>query len=366
MAEQHDTLLVTPLHAHHTALGALMAPFGGWDMPIQYEGIIAEHRWCREQAALFDICHMGEFLFIGDIAASGLENLFTFSVAAIPVGRSKYGFLLNEQGGIIDDLIVFRLAEQQVLIVVNAATAPNDFLVMRSRLQGGEFCNISAATAKLDLQGPKSREVLTSICGEQAAQLPYFRFTSLDLLGVPAVISRTGYTGELGYELFLPTSKVVELWELLLADPRVKPAGLGARDLLRLEMGYSLYGSDLDEQITPLEAGLEAFVTFDRQFVGLEALVQQRATGVKRRKIAFTVNSRRAPRHGYEIQVGGRRIGNVTSGAFSPMLGCGIGMGYVDSDHAAVGTVLTICHERVSLEATVCTLPFYGGGSLRS
>jgi len=173
MAEPCDTLLVSPLNQQHRALGALMAPFGGWDMPIQYEGIIAEHRWCREQAALFDICHMGEFLFKGDIRASGLEDLFTFSVAAIPVGRSKYGFLLNEQGGIIDDLIVFRFAEQEAMIVVNAATAPHDFQVIRSRLSGGELVNISAATAKLDLQGPESRAVLTAICGEQAARLPY-------------------------------------------------------------------------------------------------------------------------------------------------------------------------------------------------
>ncbi|MDY0385377.1 glycine cleavage system aminomethyltransferase GcvT [Trichlorobacter sp.] len=366
MSGKSDSLSVTPLNSQHRALGALMAPFGGWEMPIQYEGIIAEHRWCREQAALFDICHMGEFLFKGDIPASGLEELFTFSVAAIPVGRSKYGFLLNEQGGIIDDLIVFRFAEQEAMIVVNAATAPHDFQVIRSRLHGGSLVNISAATAKLDLQGPESRGVLTTICGDQIAQLPYFRFVALDLLGVPAVVSRTGYTGELGYEIFLPAAKVAELWQLLLADPRVKPAGLGARDLLRLEVGYSLYSSDLDQQTTPLEAGLEAFVNFDKNFVGKAALLQQQAAGVARRKIAFTVNSRRAPRHGYQIQADGRTIGEVTSGVFSPMLGCGIGLGYVESAHAALGTALTVCQERVSLEATVCSLPFYSGGSLRN
>ena len=366
MSEQLMSLSVTPLHQQHLSLGALMAPFGGWEMPIQYEGILAEHRWCREQAALFDICHMGEFLFKGDFVASGLEDLFTFSVSAIPVGRSKYGFLLNEQGGIIDDLIVFRFAEQEAMIVVNAATAPHDFQVIRSRLTGGNLVNISAATAKLDLQGPQSRHVLTAICGEQVVQLPYFRFIVLDILGVPAVVSRTGYTGELGYEIFLPAAKVAELWELLLADPRVKPAGLGARDLLRLEVGYSLYGSDLDQQTTPLEAGLEGFVNLDKSFVGKDALLQQQAAGVTRRKVAFTVNSRRAPRHGYQIQANGRTIGEVTSGVFSPMLGCGIGMGYLESAYAALGTALTVCQERVSLDATVCGLPFYTGGSLRS
>lgn len=361
-----EQLAITPLNAHHRALGALMAPFGGWEMPIQYEGIIAEHRWCREQAALFDICHMGEFLFKGDILASGMEELFTFSVLSIPVGRSRYGFLLNDQGGIIDDLIVFRLAADQVMVVVNAATAPHDFQVIRSRLRNGDLVNISAATAKLDLQGPRSREVLSAVCGDQIAGLPYFRFVAMDLLGVPAVISRTGYTGELGYEIFLPVSIVAEVWELLLADPRVKPAGLGARDLLRLEMGYSLYGSDLNEQITPLEADLAAFVDFTTSFVGKEALLKQQNNGLARRKIAFTVNSRRAPRHGYQIQAKGRAIGEVTSGAFSPMLGCGIGLGYVEVDYAALGTSVDICHERVSLTATVCSLPFYHGGSLRS
>lgn len=366
MTELHDPLLVTPLNRQHRELGALMAPFGGWDMPIQYEGIIAEHRWCRERAALFDICHMGEFLFKGDIVASGLEDLFTFSVTAIPVGRSKYGFLLNEQGGIIDDLIVFRFAEQEAMIVVNAATAPNDFQVMRSRLRGGELCNISAATAKLDLQGPLSRDVLVAVCGEQVAQLPYFKFMALDLLGVPAVVSRTGYTGELGYEVFLPAAKVVELWELLLADQRVKPAGLGARDLLRLEVGYSLYGSDLDERTTPLEAGLASFVNFDKAFVGKPALLQQRTAGPTKSKVAFTVSSRRAPRHGYQIQVAGRTIGEVTSGVFSPMLGCGIGMGYVEAAFADQGTALTVVQDRVVLDATVCDLPFYTRGSLRA
>jgi len=230
MTDHAELLQLTPLHSRHRALGALMAPFGGWDMPIQYEGIIAEHRWCREQAALFDICHMGEFLFVGDIVAGGLEDLFTFSVTAIPVGRSKYGFLLNEQGGIIDDLIVFRLGLNEAMIVVNAATAPNDFNVIQSRLRGGQFTDISSITAKLDLQGPRSREVLVDLLGGWVAEIPYFRFVRQTVLGSPAIVSRTGYTGELGYEIFLPTDTVGELWDRLLADPRVKAAGLGARE----------------------------------------------------------------------------------------------------------------------------------------
>ncbi|BDV41411.1 aminomethyltransferase [Geotalea uraniireducens] len=360
-----DLLKNTPLVEEHCRRNALMAPFGGWNMPIQYEGIIAEHRWCREKAALFDICHMGEFLFTGDIVAGGLEDVFTFSVASIPVGRSRYGFLLNEQGGIIDDLIVFRLAEDEAMVVVNAATIDNDFAVINSRLTGGTFRNISAETGKLDLQGPLAREVLTTLV-PGIAGLPYFKFVKTTLLGAEAMVSRTGYTGELGYEVFLPAGKTVELWSRLLADERVKPAGLGARDVLRLEVGYSLYGSDIDETTTPLEAGLAAFVNFDKPFVGRDALLRQQTEGIRRAKVAFQVGSRRSPRHHYEICFEGRAVGTVTSGVFSPMLGCGIGIGFVTPEVAVVGAPLTIRHDRVSMDATAVELPFYRGGSLRA
>ncbi|KAA0895417.1 glycine cleavage system aminomethyltransferase GcvT [Oryzomonas rubra] len=361
-----EQLKQTPLCGRHEALKALMAPFGGWNMPIQYEGIIAEHAWCRAKASLFDICHMGEFLFEGDFAAGGLEDVFTFSVATIPVGRSRYGFLLNESGGIIDDLIVFRLAPDKAMIVVNAATAPRDLAVISTRLKGGAFTDISAQTGKLDIQGPLSRDVMVAAFGAEIAAIPYFRFTTMNILGVEAIVSRTGYTGELGYEIFIPSDKVVELWDQLLLDERVKPAGLGARDVLRLEVGYSLYGSDIDEATTPLEAGLEGFVDLSKNFVGKEALLRQKEQGVARRKVAFEVNSRRSPRHHYELCFSGEGVGTVTSGVFSPMLGRGIGLGFVRPDLASIGTPLTIIHERVSMEATVCELPFYRGGSLRS
>ena len=361
-----EQLQQTPLCSRHHDLKALMAPFGGWDMPIQYEGIIAEHTWCRTKSSLFDICHMGEFIFEGDFEAGGLEDVFTFSVKTIPVGRSRYGFLLNEHGGIIDDLIVFRLAEDKVMVVVNAATAPKDFAAIKSRLRGGSFTDISAATGKLDLQGPLSRDVLVSVFGDQVAAIPYFKFITMNMLGVEAIVSRTGYTGELGYEIFLPAEKTAELWDLLLKDERVKPAGLGSRDVLRLEVGYSLYGNDIDEITTPLEAGLEGFINFDKNFVGRDALLKQREQGVTRRKAAFRTANRRAPRHDYEIYSGAERVGTATSGVFSPMVGCGVGIGFVKPELTALGTVLEIRHERISMEATVCELPFYRDGSLRS
>jgi aminomethyltransferase len=361
-----DDLKSTPLFGEHETLKALIAPFGGWNMPIQYEGIIAEHRWCREKAALFDICHMGEFLFRGDIVASGLEDVFTFSVAGIPVGRSRYGFLLNERGGVIDDLIVFRLAEDEAMIVTNAATIAKDYAAIAARLKGGDLRDISALTGKLDLQGPLARGILAGAFGAEIAAIPYFKFIKMHLLDVEAIVSRTGYTGELGYEIFLPAEKAVELWRLLLYDERVKPAGLGARDLLRLELGYSLYGSDIDEEITPLAAGLAAFVNFNKEFPGRNALLKQQREGLTRVKTAFRVASRRSPRHNYEICHEGTPTGFVTSGAFSPMLGCGIGIGLVRPEAAVTGAPLTIRHDNVSMEATVCDLPFYTGGSLRS
>jgi len=361
-----EQLKLTPLSSVHRSMNALMAPFGGWDMPIQYEGIIAEHRACREGAALFDICHMGEFIFQGNLVADGLEDIFSFSVATIPVGRSRYGFLLNQSGGIIDDLIIFRLSEDRVMIVVNAATAPKDFAVIRDRLRGGSLTDVTDVTGKLDLQGPLSREIMTKLFGPTIGQIPYFKFITTEILGAPAIVSRTGYTGELGYEIFLPADKVAELWQLLLTENRVKPAGLGARDLLRLEVGYSLYGNDLSEEITPLEAGLESFVNFEKSFVGKDALLRQKEAGPSRVKVAFKVASRRSPRHDYSICAGDDTVGIVTSGAFSPMLGCGVGLGFVRPELAAIGTPLTICHEKVSMESTVCPLPFYSGGSLRS
>ena len=362
-----EDLKATPLRADHEKLKALMAPFGGWLMPIQYAGIIAEHRWCREKAALFDICHMGEVLFKGDPVADGLEEVFTFSVKGIPVGRSRYGFLLNEDGGVIDDLIVFRLAEDEAMIVVNAATAENDFAVIRSRLKKpASLTDISARTGKLDLQGPLSREIMVEHFGAQIGELPFFKFVRTRILDADAIVSRTGYTGELGYEIFLPAEKTAALWELLLKDPRVEPAGLGARDLLRLEMGYSLYGNDLDETVTPLTAGLSTFVNMEKEFVGKSALLREQEQGSSRTKVAFKVDSRRAPRHHYEILHEGEVVGVVTSGAFSPMLCCGIGLGLVRPKAAAVGARLTVRHERVEMEAQVVELPFYTGGSLRN
>jgi len=355
----------TPLFDRHVLLGARMAPFGGWEMPIQYEGILAEHRWCRNEAALFDICHMGEILCRGDVETGWMDTLFTFPVSPIPVGRARYGFLLNERGGIIDDLILFRTGRSEAMVVTNAARTEVDRTTIRERLVGGEVIDISPTTAKLDLQGPRSRDVLTRHFDPVLGHLPYFRFVKSTILGAEGIVSRTGYTGELGYEIFLPADRVEELWDRLLSDDRVRPAGLGARDILRLEMGYSLYGSDIDEETTPLEAGLDPFVDLTSPFVGRGALLALKERGAPRGKIAFTIDGRRSPRHGYRIMIGGVERGTVTSGSFSPLLSCGIGLGMVGTPLPVGGERIVVTDGNITMEGTVTSLPFHRGGSLK-
>jgi len=365
--EKTAELKYTPLSNEHTKLGAKMAPFAGWNMPIQYEGIIAEHNHTRTSASLFDICHMGEFYVKGDALKTGLENMFFFSVIDMPVGKCRYGAMLNEKGGVIDDFIVYRLAPEEWMIVVNAGTIDKDFSHLKAHLKKGtRFENRSQITAKLDLQGPLSRDILVKLINPDVAKLKYYTFNYFDILGERNIISRTGYTGELGYELYISAGKVVELWNSLLKDKRLKPAGLGARDTLRLEMGYFLYGQDVDEDTTPLEANLEKFINFDRDFVGKAALLKQKKDGVKKLLVGFKADSRKSPRHGYSIAKSGRKIGIVTSGTFAPSLSCGIGLGYVAVAHAKIGEEILIKAASASeISAVICDKPFYKNGTAR-
>ncbi|MDD5680635.1 MAG: glycine cleavage system aminomethyltransferase GcvT, partial [Candidatus Omnitrophica bacterium] len=261
--ENAADLKYTPLKDEHIKLNARMAPFAGWYMPIQYEGIIAEHNHTRNAASLFDICHMGEFYLKGSATGTGLENMFSFSVKDMPVGKCRYGAMLNGKGGVIDDLIVYRLSQEEWMIVVNAGTIDKDVAQIKANLKkGAHFENRSSATAKLDLQGPLSRDIVSKLINPDIAKLKYYTFNYFDILGEKNIISRTGYTGELGYELYISSGKAIELWNFLLRDKKLKPAGLGARDTLRLEMGYTLYGQDVDDTTTPLEANLEKFIDF--------------------------------------------------------------------------------------------------------
>ncbi len=335
-------------------------------MPIQYSGIIQEHNWTRQNAGLFDICHMGEFSIRMDPQKSNLDSLITAGIKDMPHGVCRYGFMLNERGGIIDDLIVYRIDERQWMIVVNAATASGDFAYLRQRLTGADSLeDISQSLGKLDLQGPLSADVLSALAGPGIRKLRYYTFAYFDLLGERIIISRTGYTGELGYELYMPVEKIGLLWDKLLEDKRVKPVGLGARDTLRLEMCYSLYGQDIGREGTPLEAGLEHFIDWKKDFTGKQALLEQKQEGLGRRMVYFMADSRRSPRHNYRIFLNGRDIGAVTSGSFSPSLGCGIGMGYAAGE-IHPGESVTLGDNSVSINAKITQRPFYRNGSAKS
>lgn len=363
----NETLLKTPLYDSHVALKAKMVPFGGWDMPVQYEGILAEYEATRKRCALFDICHMGEFRVIGDVEQTGLDHVVTQSLKDLPIKSSRYGFLLNDKGGTIDDLIIFREDKEKWFIVVNASTTPNDARHIKAHLKDPKcFQDLSSVTGKLDLQGPTSRDVLKKFVPD-ISRLEYFCFDYFDLLGEKVLISRTGYTGELGYEIFYPADKVKNLWNELLNTKEVMPAGLGARDCLRLEMGYSLYGHELKEDISPLEAGLSKFVDFNKEFIGKKALIEQKNHGIKRKLIGFVSESRRSPRSDQRIfNKNNQDIGSVTSGSFSPALSKGIGLGLVLAEHGTLNQKIFFGDEKNKNPAIITSKAFVKNTTIKS
>ncbi len=365
MTQGPSSLRTTPLFNAHQQLSARMGPFAGWNMPIQYEGILAETQHTRRAVSCFDICHMGEFLVEGDAKASGLERCVSADLDTLAVGSCRYALILNEAGGVIDDLIVYRKRPTAWMIVVNAARAEKDKEHLSRHLSGeARFQDVSDAWGKIDLQGPQSREVLTPFIPE-ASELEYYTFTETRLLDAQVLLSRTGYTGELGFEIYLPLKKIPVFWKELLSDPRVRPAGLGARDVLRLEMGYNLYGQDIDEETTPLEAGLEKFIDLSKEFIGRPALIRQKKEGIPRRRIYFASRSRRSPRHDQKIFLDAKEVGTVTSGTFSPHCGTGIGMGFATAPLAA-GQRILLGEDAPLFEAVVTTRPFVKQTSLRT
>lgn len=359
-----STLLETPLGAWHIANGAKMAPFAGWNMPIQYpSGIIAEHMHTRSHAGLFDICHMGEFIIEGEKAAEALGRALTTNIATLKPGRCRYGFLLNEKGGIMDDLIVYRLTETRFMSVVNAGCRAADFAALQERLGAdATITDISDSTAKLDLQGPESFDVLDALLpGGNWRRLPYFGLTEEARFdGAPILVSRTGYTGELGVEIYCPAEKALALWELLLTDERVKAVGLGARDTLRLEAGLPLNGQDLDPEHTPAEAGYSAMLTSQAEYVGKEE-----SHTVRRKLVGLAIPGRRSARHNDVVLLDGKEVGIVTSGSFGPSVGNAIAFAYIDADHAGASAYV-IRTAKVELQAEAVALPFYKGGTARA
>ncbi len=356
----------TPLKEEHIKLNALMAEFAGWYLPIHYGSIIDEAKHTRAKSSVFDIFHMGEFLVKEPPDKSSLEKIITIPVTKIKIGKGKYGFLLNEKGTIIDDLIVFRTGEDEWMIVVNASNEERDAQIISSKLsKSAHFENISAKTAKLDVQGPLSADVVSKIAGDGIKQLKYYSNGFFDFMGGRYIISRTGYTGELGYEIFIDAHKAVDLWKEILQYDFCKPAGLGARDILRLEMGYPLYGDELTEDTTPLEAGFEKVIDFEKEFTGREALLKQKKEGIKKTLTGIECSDRRQPRHLNKILKNEKETGFVSSGVFSPHLNKGIGMGYVETDSAKEGDEIKITSEKSRINAKIVKPPFIKETSLR-
>jgi len=338
-----ELLKRTPLYAVHLELGAKMAPFGGWDMPVQYSGILEEHAAVRERVGLFDISHMGQFLVAGPNAERALNDLLTNDISRIAVGQAQYTLMCNDHGGILDDLIVYRLEPSVYLVIVNAGNIEKDFVWMNTSATAPAVIeNLSDRFAGLALQGPASSQFF-----EFAAALPRFHIQRHEVFGKECWVARTGYTGEDGFELFCEATDAAHLWKMLLgwgAQFGIKPCGLGARDTLRLEMCYPLHGNDISEQTTPIEAGLDKFVSLDKKlFVGRDALISQKEHGVRRKLIAFKMTGKSPPpRQHYAILVEDCNMGEVTSGTQSPTLGVGIGLGYVDAAGAKTGTAIDI------------------------
>jgi aminomethyltransferase len=359
-----ENLQRTALYEEQMSIKCKMVPFAGWEMPIQFDGIIAEHGFCRNDAALFDTSHMGEFFFKGNIKTSGINEATSINIDALKTGKCKYGFLLNEKGGVIDDLIIYRLSIDELMIVVNASRAAVDFKTITSRLKSGSLDDRSKEVSKLDLQGPNSKKILQKYFLDENVNLDdlgFFSFIKTKIFGENCLLSRTGYTGELGFELYIEGKTAVKIWNALLKEG-VKPAGLGARDALRLEMGYSLYGNDLNEEITPLEANLSMFVNLNREFVGCQALKKQKEEGLKRVLIPFKTTSRRSARKDFEAFQDDKKIGFVSSAAFSPTLNVGIGLLMVDLETFDENRSFELRDKsnknRGSIEANKASLPF--------
>lgn len=356
-----DNLAITPLTQWHRDNGAKMAPFAGFDMPVQYKGIIIEHKHTREKAGIFDISHMGEFALTGAGAKDALNMVVSHDLDTLDPGKCRYGFLLNESGGINDDLIIYCVAEDEYMLVVNGACRQKDFDHIQSNLPDTVLLtDISDETAKIDIQGPESLAVLNDLMGDKWNHLKYFNHETTDKFGFSMVVSRTGYTGELGYELYLPAEKALEVWEKLAQDERVEAVGLGARDTLRLEIGYPLYGQDLDEEHTPKEAGAGFFLKKESEYIGKSGLGE-----VKESLIPLVIEGRRTARHHDKVLLpSGEETGTITSGSFAPSLGHCIALAYVKAEDANQDNFL-IQTARVTLEARKATLPFYKDGTAR-
>lgn len=354
----------TALYDRHRQLGAKMTDFHGWEMPLYYTSIIDEHKAVRQALGLFDISHMGQVVVTGPDAARTLNHLTVSDITQVGEGRACYTLMLNEAGGIVDDLIIYRTGDEAYLIIVNCGNRTSDVEWLTAHAQGRTtVTDISEGRSILAVQGPLACRVLEQILDARVTSLGRFGVAPLRTLSPDACIARTGYTGGDGFELFLPDGHAKRLWDTILASAKlvgVQPIGLGARDTLRLEAGLRLYGTDMDAASTPLEAGLQWTVAINKpDFLGRPVLLRQKQEGLKRKLVGFELAAGPVPRTGMELTVDGRQVGTVTSGTFSPMLGKPLGLGYVETAHGAIGTTLTITVRAQRYPATIVKLPFW-------
>ncbi|RCW89810.1 glycine cleavage system aminomethyltransferase GcvT [Winogradskyella arenosi] len=357
----------TALSSTHEALGAKMVPFAGYNMPVQYEGVNIEHETVRKAVGVFDVSHMGEFLIEGPNALALIQKVSSNDASKLAIGNAQYSCLPNDDNGVVDDLIIYKLKEETYLLVVNASNIEKDWNWISSKNDvGAEMRDLSEDYSLLAIQGPKAVEAMQSLSSHDLSAIKFYNFIVGDFAGIEnVIISATGYTGSGGFEIYCKNSEVKQVWDAVLeagADFGIKPIGLAARDTLRLEMGYCLYGNDIDDTTSPIEAGLGWVCKFTKDFNNSEALKAEKERGVARKLVAFKLEERGIPRHDYAIvDAEGETIGKVTSGTMSPSLGIGIGMGYVTKAFAAVGSNIFIQVRKKAIPATIVKPPFYKG-----
>jgi aminomethyltransferase len=355
----------TALTSIHESLGAKMVPFAGFNMPVQYEGVNIEHQNVREHLGVFDVSHMGEFLISGPNSLELVQRVSSNDASKLTIGRAQYAYLPNETGGIVDDMLVYKMKEDEYLLVVNASNIDKDWAhISKHNIMNADMRNLSEDYSLLAIQGPKAVEAMQSLTSVDLSAIKFYHFEVADFAGAEdVIISATGYTGSGGFEIYCKNSDAKQIWKKVFEAGEsfgIKPAGLAARDTLRLEMGYCLYGNDIDETTSPFEAGLGWVTKFTKPFVNYEQLQINKENGVDRKLVAFEMDDRAIPRGGYEIKDSSQKdLGIVTSGTMSPSMGVGIGMGYVPPVFATPGSKIYIQIRKKLVPATVVKLPFY-------
>jgi aminomethyltransferase len=353
----------TPFYEIHKKAGAKIVPFAGYEMPVLYAGIMEEHKAVRTAVGVFDVSHMGEFFAKGANALPFLQSITVNDVSKLTPGKAQYSAMCFDDGGIVDDLLIYMLAENSYMIVVNASNIEKDWEWMKKHCPSDvEFVNKSDETALLAVQGPKSLETMQKLTSSNLSSIPYYNFVQGSIAGVEMIISRTGYTGELGFEIYFDVAHAEKIWNAIFDAGKefgITPIGLGARDTLRLEMGYCLYGNDIDQTTNPIEANLGWITKLNKgEFVAKSILEKTKTYGPKRKLVGMLLSDKAVPRHGYPLVVNGTNVGLVTSGTFAPSLEKGIAMGYVNAPYNEIGSKISVDVRGKLIEATIVSLPF--------